>query len=280
MPYAWIVEPGDKVKLDRFDPDHHEGLDKEEGKTRLEALANEIDELQELMFAARMTGLLVVFQARDTGGKDGAINRVLEYTNVQSVHVASFKVPNEEELAHDFLWRIHAHTPAKGGIALFNRSHYEDVIAVRVHKIVPKDVWKARYDAINAFEKLLTDSNTVVVKIYLHISKDEQKERLLAREEDPMKSWKLNVGDWKEREFWDETNDAYEDALSKCSTKYAPWRIVAANHKWFRDLAVAEAIRDALAPYREEWQARLDKIGDEAKKELRAYRDEISKASA
>lgn len=280
MPYAWIVEPGTKVNLGQFDPDHDGGMDKSEGKALLEVLSNEIDELQELMFAARMTGLLVVFQARDTGGKDGAINRVLEYTNVQSVHVASFKTPTEDERAHDFLWRIHPHTPAKGGISLFNRSHYEDVIAVRVHKLLPKEVWKARYDTINSFERLLTDSNTVVVKIYLHITKDEQKKRLLAREEDPMKAWKLNVGDWKEREFWDETTEAYEDALAKCSTKNAPWRIVAANHKWFRDLAVAEAIRDALAPHREEWQARLDEIGKEAKEELRTYRDEISKASA
>lgn len=276
MPYAWTVAPGSKVDLDDFDPNHQAGLDKEEGHERLEALAKEIAELQELMFATRRTGLLVVFQARDTGGKDGAINRVLEYTNVQSVAVAAFKAPTAEELAHDFLWRIHAHTPAKGAISLFNRSHYEDVIAVRVHELVPKPVWKARYDAINAFEALLTDADTAVVKIYLHISKEEQKKRLLAREDDPTKAWKLNAGDWRERELWEETTEAYEDALSKCSPENALWRIVAANHKWFRDLAVAEAIRDALKPYRKGWEAELEKIGEAAKAELAAYRREAA----
>lgn len=274
MPHAWTVEPGSKVDLDDFDPDHHGGLDKAEARSRLDAIAQEIEALQELMFAARTRSLLVVFQARDTGGKDGAINRVLGYTNVQSVRVSSFKVPTEEERAHDFLWRIHAQTPPQGGIALFNRSHYEDVIAVRVHDLVPKSVWSSRYDRINEFERLLVDSDTLILKFYLHISKDEQEERLRAREKDPTKAWKLNVGDWEERELWGETQKAYEDALSKCSTKAAPWRIVPANHKWFRDLAVAEAIRDALTPYREEWEARLDEIGKKAKAELAQYRGE------
>ena len=276
MPYAWMVEPGSKVDLEELDPGHDGGLEKEEGKTRLARLASEIAELQELMFAARSTGLLILFQARDTGGKDGAINRVLEYTNVQSVHVASFKAPTPEELAHDFLWRIHAHTPPKGGISIFNRSHYEDVIAVRVHDLVPKEVWKPRYAAINAFESLVSSADTVVLKFYLHISKDEQKARLLAREDDPTKAWKLNAGDWKERELWDETTKAYEDALSKCSTDVAPWRIVPANHKWYRDLAVAEAIRDVLKPHRKGWEADLAKIGATAKGELAEYRRETA----
>ena len=277
MPYAWTVEPGSKVDLDDFDPDHHDGLDKSDGKDRLAEIAKEIEDLQELMFAVRSTGLLVVFQARDTGGKDGAINRVLEYTNVQSVAVTGFKVPTAEEAAHDFLWRIHAHAPAKGAISLFNRSHYEDVIAVRVHDLVPKAVWKPRYDAINAFERLLTHADTIVLKFYLHISKDEQKERLLAREADPTKAWKLNAGDWKERELWDETTEAYEDALSRCSTEWAPWRIVPADHKWFRDLAIAEAIRDALKPYRKLWEEDLAKIGARAEAELTEYRKEIAR---
>ncbi len=276
MPYAWTVEPGSKVGLDGFDPDHHADLEKEEGKARLAQLAEEIAELQELMFASRSTGLLIVFQGRDTGGKDGAINRVLEYTNVQSVHVASFKAPTTDELAHDFLWRIHAHTPPKGGISIFNRSHYEDVIAVRVHELVPKEVWKPRYDAINAFESLVARASTVVLKFYLHISKDEQKARLLAREDDPTKAWKLNAGDWRERELWDETTKAYEDALSKCSTDLAPWRIVPANHKWFRDLAIAEAICDALKPHRKAWEADLAKIGSAAKADLAEYRRETA----
>lgn len=273
MPYAWTVKPGTKVDLDDYNPGHHGGLAKDEAHARLEKLAKEIAELQELMVAVRSTSLLVVLQARDTGGKDGAINRVLDYTNVQSVRVAAFKAPTPEELGHDFLWRIHRQTPEKGGIALFNRSHYEDVIAVRVHDLVPKKVWKARYEAINAFERLLVDADTLVVKLYLHISKEEQERRLLAREADPTKAWKLNVGDWKERELWDETQKAYEDALSKCSTDDAPWQIVPADHKWFRDLAVAEAIRDVLKPNRKVWQAELTKIGETAKAELEAYRE-------
>ena len=277
MPYAWTVEPGKKVDLDDYDPGHHAGLDKDEAYARLAKLAEEIEDLQELMYATKATSLLVVFQARDTGGKDGAINRVLGYTNVQSVRVAAFKAPTPEELSHDFLWRIHAQAPAKGGIALFNRSHYEDVIAVRVHDLVPKKVWKSRFDRINEFERLLVDADTIVLKIYLHISKKEQEERLLAREADPTKAWKLNVGDWKERELWNETQKAYEDALSKCSTADAPWRIVSANHKWFRDLAVAEAIRDALKPYRKRWEADLKEIGAEAKAALAAYREERAK---
>ncbi|HTQ08650.1 MAG TPA: PPK2 family polyphosphate kinase, partial [Fimbriimonadaceae bacterium] len=239
---------------------------------RLAKLAEEIEELQELMYAAKQTALLCVFQGRDTAGKDGAINRVLSYVNVQSTRVSYFKVPTAEEAAHDFLWRIHRQTPGVGGITMFNRSHYEDVIVVRVHKLVAKDVWKDRYDEINRFERLLTDSNTSILKFYLHISKDEQKERLLAREEDPTKAWKLSVGDWKERELWDDYTEAYEDALTKCSTKVAPWRIVPANHKWFRDLAIAEAIRDTLKPFRKQWMAHLESIGKAAKSELEAYR--------
>lgn len=276
MPYAWTVDPGSKVDLSRYDPGHKEGLDKAAGAARLAELAAEIAELQELMFAARTKGLLLVFQARDTGGKDGAINRVLDYTNVQSVAVTAFKAPTEEERAHDFLWRIHPHAPPKGGIAIFNRSHYEDVIAVRVHKLVPKEVWKPRYEAINAFERLLVDADTIVLKFYLHISKEEQEERLRAREAERIKAWKLNVGDWRERELWDETTAAYEDALTHCSTSHAPWRIVAADRKWFRDLAVAEAIRDALAPHREEWEAHLAEVGAAAKAELEAYRKAVS----
>ncbi len=273
MSYAWTVEPGSKVDLREFKPGHDGGMDKVEAKLRLAEMAKEIEELQELMAAARTRGLLLVFQARDTGGKDGAINRILEYTNVQGVSVKAFKAPSPEELAHDFLWRVHPHAPGRGEIALFNRSHYEDVIAVRVHKLVPKEAWKPRYEAINAFERLLVDTDTIVLKFYLHISKEEQEERLLAREQDPVKAWKLNVGDWKEREFWDETTEAYEDALSKCSTEAAPWRIVAADHKWFRDLAIAEAVRDALRPYRKEWETKLAQIGADAKAELQAYRE-------
>jgi PPK2 family polyphosphate:nucleotide phosphotransferase len=272
VPYALKVQAGDSIRLADIDPSDHDGLEKEESKAKFAELAEEVAELQELMFAARQTGLLIVFQGRDTAGKDGAINRVLEYVNVQSCRVAGFKAPTSEELAHDFLWRVHPHAPAKGGISIFNRSHYEDVIAVRVHDLAPKEVWKKRYDQINAFEELLTASNTIVLKFFLHISKEEQEKRLLEREQDPEKAWKLNVGDWKEREFWKETTEAYEEVFERCSTNRAPWRIIPANHKWFRDLAVVEALRDTLRPYKKDWKESLDELGVSAKQALIEYR--------
>ncbi len=261
MPYAHIVKPNEKVKLSDIDPGESRGLDKDVAHVELDKLGKEMADLQELMFAAGMHSLLVVLQGRDTSGKDGTIRRLLSYMNVQSTRVASFKQPTEAELGHDFLWRVHSQAPGKGGVTIFNRSHYEDVLVVRVHDIVPKGVWKKRYEHINNFEKLLTDSSTIVVKFYLHISKDEQEQRLLAREQDEDKAWKLSVGDWKERELWDSYTDAYEDALEECSTKKAPWRIIPANHKWFRDLAVAEAIVDELKGYKREWHEHLHQIG-------------------
>jgi PPK2 family polyphosphate:nucleotide phosphotransferase len=274
MPHAWTLDPGAKVNLADFDPDHHSSLDKEEGVAKIGKLAEEIEELQELMYAAKQNALLCVFQGRDTAGKDGAINRVLSYTNVQGCRVTYFKVPTPEEISHDFLWRVHRETPGKGGITLFNRSHYEDVIVVRVHELAPEKVWKGRYDEINAFESLLARSDTIILKFYLHISKEEQEERLLAREKDPTKAWKLSVQDWKERELWDDYTKAYEDALAKCSTKEAPWRIVPANRKWFRDLAVAEAIRDALKPHHKQWMTHLNEVGTKANAELAEYRSQ------
>ncbi len=217
----------------------------------------------------------MVFQGRDAAGKDGAINKVLEYVNVQSCRATYFKVPTAEEIAHDFLWRVHKQTPELGGITLFNRSHYEDVLVVRVHDLVSQPVWERRYDQINAFEELVASANTVILKFYLHISKEEQEQRLLAREQDPIKAWKLNAGDWKERELWDEYTEAYEDALSKCSTDVAPWQIIPANRKWFRDLAVAEAIRDALLPFRQGWDDHMEVVGQKAKAELAEYRNSL-----
>ncbi len=274
MSYATVIDSDKSIHLGSIDCDGHGGLDRARSKEELDLLTQEIQELQELMFAARSKGLLIVFQGRDTAGKDGAINKVLEYINVQSCHVASFKAPTAEELAHDFLWRVHPHTPAKGGVSIFNRSHYEDIIAVRAHDLAPDSVWKRRYEEINAFEDLLLHSNTIILKFFLHISKDEQKERLIAREQDPLKAWKLNVGDWKERELWDKIENAYDDVLNHCSRKNALWQVIPANHKWFRDLAVAEAIRDALKPYRKEWKEALEKIGKKALAELKAYREE------
>ena len=175
-------------------------------------------------------------------------------------------------LAHDFLWRIHAQTPLAGHIKIFNRSHYEDVLIVRVHQLVPERVWRSRYEHINAFERLLVDSATLIFKFYLHISKEEQRQRLLEREQDPLKSWKLSLADWQEREYWDDYTAAYEDALSRCSTLHAPWFIVPADKKWFRNLAVAETLRNALWPFREKWLETLEEMGREKRKAIEEYR--------
>ncbi|HSI71924.1 MAG TPA: PPK2 family polyphosphate kinase [Fimbriimonas sp.] len=272
MAYVETIALGAKVDLEDRDADRHHELTKESAAERFRELADEIAELQELMFAAGNTALLIVFQGMDTAGKDGAINKIISYVNVQSCRVVNFKVPTSEEAAHDFLWRVHHHTPAKGGTTIFNRSHYEDVVVVRVHDLTPKSTWSKRYGHINEFEKLLVDSNTIVLKFFLHISRKEQEERLLAREADPVKAWKLTVNDWKERKLWKKYEEAYEDALSKCSTDYAPWHVVPANHKWFRDLAVAEAIAGALRPMKSEWEELLKTRGEAALKEIRAFR--------
>lgn len=274
MAYAHLVKPGDRVDLGKIDPEDKDGLSKEEGLAKLEQLGRRICELQELLYAAKRHSLLIVLQGRDTSGKDGSIRRLSNAFNVQGTHVASFKVPTELELSHDFLWRIHSATPGKGEVAIFNRSHYEDVLVVRVHDIVPKPVWKARYAHINAFEKLLADSNTLILKFYLHISKEEQEERLRDREKEPDKAWKLSVGDWKERELWGDYTAAYEDALRECSTEHAPWRVIPANHKWFRDLAIAEAVIETLTPYEAEWRASLVELGTREKAALDAFRAE------
>jgi PPK2 family polyphosphate:nucleotide phosphotransferase len=192
--------------------------------------------------------------------------------NPSGVRVVPFRKPTEPELEHDFLWRVHAGTPRAGEIKIFNRSHYEDVLVARVHKLVPETIWRARYEHINAFEQLLADSSTIILKFYLHISKHEQKQRLLEREKDAAKSWKLSVGDWKEREFWEDYTEAYEDALNKCSTKSAPWFIEPSNKKWFRNLAIAEAVRDALAPFKAEWLAGLNETGRKRLQEIEEYR--------
>jgi PPK2 family polyphosphate:nucleotide phosphotransferase len=272
MAYAQRIEPGSHVKLGGIDPAERGGLTKEEGEAKADELGRELGELQDLLYSAGETAVLVVLQGMDTSGKDGAIRHVTRYINAQSCRVAPFKVPNPRELAHDFLWRIHQQTPGRGEMTIFNRSHYEDVLVVRVHALVPPDVWKERYDTINAFEKILVDSGTVVLKFFLHIDKKEQEQRLLDREKDPTKAWKLAVGDWKERELWDKYQKAYEDALSKCSTKEAPWYVVPANHKWFRNLAITERLVHELRPLKKEWLERLEVIGKKSKAEIEAYR--------
>ena len=272
MGYAHRLEGKHRIKLEDFDPGEDAGLKRKEAEEKTARLVEELVELQELLYAAQMRSVLVILQGRDTSGKDGTISHVAGPLNSQGCTVASFKVPTQEELAHDFLWRVHARTPPTGHIQIFNRSHYEDVLVVRVHELAPEAVWRERYEHINAFERLLANSSTIVLKFYLHISKKEQEERLLKREEDPTKSWKLSVGDWKEREYWDDYTTAYEEALDRCSTKHAPWFIVPADKKWFRNLAVAETLRDALKPFREEWLEKLGEVGRERKKEIEEYR--------
>ncbi len=272
MSYAHRLEGKRRLRLKDFDAGEDAGLERGEAEAKTARLIEELVELQELLYAVQMQSLLVILQGRDTSGKDGTIRHVAGPLNSQSCSVASFKVPTDEELAHDFLWRVHAQTPPTGNIKIFNRSHYEDVLVVRVHELAPKEVWRSRYEHINAFERLLADSSTIILKFYLHISKDEQKKRLLNRETDPIKSWKLSVGDWKEREYWDDYTKAYEDAINRCSTKHAPWFIVPADKKWFRNLAVAETLRDALMPYRERWLEKLEEVGRERKKEIEEYR--------
>jgi PPK2 family polyphosphate:nucleotide phosphotransferase len=274
MNYTFRITGKKKIKLKQFDPDHDAGLTREEAEAKTAALCAELTKLQELLYAASDHSVLIVLQGRDTSGKDGTIRVVMGPLNSLGCNVASFKVPTAPELAHDFLWRVHQKTPGKGEITIFNRSHYEDVLVVRVHKLAPKPVWKTRYEHINNFEKLLVESNTIVLKFYLHISPEEQEERLLEREQDATKAWKLSVGDWKEREHWDEYTAAYEDALNRCSTKDAPWHIVPANKKWFRNLAVAQAIVDALKPYKKAWLKKLDAMGAEEKALIEAFRRE------
>jgi PPK2 family polyphosphate:nucleotide phosphotransferase len=273
MPYGALISPGQSVDLRDYKTNDNGGLEKEEGLALLAELGARMAELQELLFAARQHGLLIVLQGRDTSGKDGAIRRILNYCNVQSTRVVPFKVPTEEELAHDFLWRVHPHAPGRGDVTIFNRSHYEDVLVARVHDLVPKRVWSRRYDHINAFESLLADANTIILKFYLHLSPEEQESRLRDREKEPEKAWKLSVGDWKERELWNEYSKAYEDALSRCSTEAAPWRVVPADRKWFRDLAIASAIVKALEPYAVEWRDSLKELGQKERAALDAYRN-------
>jgi PPK2 family polyphosphate:nucleotide phosphotransferase len=280
MPYAFKIEPGKKVRLKDYDPNYDAGLDKAEGQAKFAKLNLELDVLQEELYAAGLHSVLMVLQGMDTSGKDGAIRNVLLNVNPQGCRVESFKVPTEEELAHDFLWRVHKVAPRKCMLGVFNRSHYEDVLVVRVHKLVPEPVWKARYEHINSFERLLADTGTIILKFFLHISKEEQEQRLLDREKEVDKAWKLAAGDWRERAYWDDYQKAYEDALTRCNRDYAPWYIVPANRKWFRNLAISEALVATLKEYRGEWRAALKKMSERRRAELAALRAEKDQSVA
>jgi PPK2 family polyphosphate:nucleotide phosphotransferase len=272
MTYAIRIEQGRRVDLASIETRADGGLAKETGKRRLAELTEELNGLQDLLYAAGERAVLIVLQGMDTAGKDGTIKSVFRAVDPLGAQTWPFKTPNDDELARDFLWRVHARVPAKGMIGIFNRSHYEDVLVVRVKGLAPVDVWRGRYEHINAFERLLTDSGTIVLKFFLHISKEEQEERLLAREAEPEKAWKLAVGDWIERESWTAYMEAYEDALAKCSTPYAPWYVIPADRKWFRDLAVAEIVVETLRPLAASWTASLAELGKERRAELDAFR--------
>ncbi|MEO8393695.1 MAG: polyphosphate kinase 2 family protein [Chloroflexota bacterium] len=241
-----IPKFGDKVHLKEFDPGYTGDKDKDSARKETQKLEAKLAGLQEKLYAQNSQSLLVVLQAMDAGGKDGTIKKVFENVNPQGVYVTSFKAPTPEDLGHDFLWRIHPHTPRDGYIGIFNRSHYEDVLIARVNELTPRDVWEKRYDDINSFEKLLADSGTRILKFYLHISKDEQKERFQDRLNRPEKHWKFAMADLETRKKWDDYMEAYEAALTRCNTEYAPWHVVPANHKWYRDLVITRAIVEML----------------------------------
>jgi PPK2 family polyphosphate:nucleotide phosphotransferase len=241
------VHPGNRVQLKDIDPgfkDHHESHKK--AAEEIERDRDKLRALQALFYADGRCSLLICLQGLDAAGKDGTISHILGAMNPQGCRVTGFRQPSLEEQAHDFLWRIHRATPGRGQVAVFNRSHYEDVLVVRVHKLVPRAVWSRRYDEINDFETELVDGNTQILKFYLHISKEEQLKRFEDRLDDPTKQWKISESDYKEREFWGDYMAAYEEALSRCSTPGAPWFVIPSDHKWFRNLAIARIVVEHL----------------------------------
>jgi PPK2 family polyphosphate:nucleotide phosphotransferase len=240
------IAPGSKVDLRDIDAGYTGKQSETEARDEILANAEKLGKLQDLLYAENRRSLLIVLQAMDAGGKDGTINHVMGAMNLQGAYVHAFKQPTPQELAHDFLWRVHAATPARGQVGVFNRSHYEDVLIVRVHQLVAEEVWSKRYKRINEFEKNLVQSDTHILKFFLHISPDEQLRRFKARLEDPRKQWKISEDDYKERASWDDYMAAYDDALQRCSTKRAPWYVIPANHKWFRNLVVSQIVVDTL----------------------------------
>ena len=238
-----LVKPGKRVNLKAIDPDGTKGkLDKKAAEKRVAKLQQRMDELQFQLFAEGKRSLLICLQGLDASGKDGVLRHVIASMNPQGCRVASFKQPTAEEAAHDFLWRVEKEVPRRGEVVVFNRSHYEDVLVVRVHDLVPKTIWSQRYQQINDYESRLTTSGTAIIKCFLHISPEEQLKRFEQRLEDPLRQWKISETDYTERKYWAEYRLAYEDALSKCSTGKAPWYVIPSDHKWYRDLMIAEII--------------------------------------
>jgi len=240
----FVVEPGTKVKLAAIDAGYKgKHVDEANAKAEIEKYKSKLSEMQDLLYSEKRHSVLIVLQALDAAGKDGTINHVMSAMNPQGTVVTGFKAPTAEDLEHDFLWRIHPHAPAKGTVAIFNRSYYEDVLVVRVHKLAPKEVWSERYELIHDFERLLRkQNNTHIIKFFLHISKEEQLERFKQRLDDPTRNWKISENDYKERELWDEYTKAFEEVFAETSSKHAPWYIIPSNHKWFRNLAVSQIV--------------------------------------
>lgn len=240
----YLVNPKNQIILKNFDAEDQSlsSGGKKAAKKEIKIMRKQLDKLQSLLYAESKHKVLIILQAMDSGGKDGTIRSIFKGVNPQGVKVASFKVPTALELSHDYLWRVHQKTPANGEIVIFNRSHYEDVLVVRVHELVPEKIWKKRYDQINEFEQLLADEGTTILKFFLFISRDEQKQRFLERLENPQKQWKFNPGDIEERKYWETYMQAYQDVIDKTSTKYAPWYVIPANHNWYRDLVISRII--------------------------------------
>lgn len=242
-----IVDPDSKIKLKKVDASFHGNYkDEKQAMETLSKHVEKIGELQRKLYGEKKHALLIVLQGIDAAGKDGTCWHVIKSMNPQGTSVHGFKQPTSEEKLHDFLWRVHPHTPGLGEVSIFNRSHYEDVLVQRVHNIVPEKVWSKRYEHINNFEKLLTDSDVTILKFFLYISPEEQLARFKERLDDPGRQWKISESDYTEREYWDQYIAAYEDMLDKCSTKHAPWFVIPSNHKWFRNLAVSEIILKTL----------------------------------
>jgi len=257
---ALSIKPGSRVRLAKLDARATHGWDKATGEPELERQLARLADLQDRFWAEGKRSVLVVLQGIDAAGKDGTINKVMEAFNPQGCPVTSFKVPSTEELAHDYLWRIHKAVPRKGEIGIFNRSHYEDVLVVRVHGIVPKAVWSTRYEQINAFERHLADNGTTIVKFFLSINRDEQRQRFQDRFDDPTKRWKFSMGDLEERKLWDDYQAAFDEALTKTSTDHAPWHVIPANRNWFRNLAVATILADTIADLKPAYPAVADDV--------------------
>jgi PPK2 family polyphosphate:nucleotide phosphotransferase len=267
----FMVKPSTRPKLSKVDAGYSgKHLTERDAKAETDKYREKLNKLQYLLYAESRHSLLIVLQAMDAGGKDGTVSHVMGSMNPAGTRIMSFKEPTAEELKHDFLWRVHPHAPAKGMVGVFNRSHYEDVLVVRVHKLVPKDVWSNRYELIHDFEKLLyRENNTHILKFFLHISKEEQLDRFRQRLEDPRHNWKISESDYREREYWDDYMEAYADAFAETSTKHAPWYVIPANHKWFRNLAVSQIVAETM----EELKMKLPKPQVDLERIRREYHE-------